>query len=394
MTFEFVIVYQDDEATTITSILRERLKEVMIANVNEIDDVVVAKAIWLNFERRTEPKTDDAGIEKTRTVASFTLSLEIETSIAEIVIQNFLSAVRAPPIQHVVKFENPLLRDELIKRANELFALEMKLRRVLSIIYLNAYREGGEYNLLRDETVGPVTKDLRPEQMHEACENQFFHLTFSHYTALNKRPELKHIPHLIEHIRHQSSYDALRSELTREPVTNKIDAAFIASLKERMDPIEKMRNCIAHNRKPSAKLTSDYHTALPLVDQALDTFLYNAHTDWMDEIAPEMPWESHAREAVELAMKEAKWDEKGRVICFHDLNEPRLGATEIDNREGLVRYLENLAESEWCNYCPRDEGEYVFEPNVESMVEDVVETYGEKIDAIFDRSSDDHEKDE
>src|SRR5207248_9048305 len=118
--------------------------------------------------------------------------------------------------------------------------------------------------------------------------------------------------------------------------------------KERMDPIEKMRNCVAHNRRPSEKLTNDYHTALPLVDKALDLFLYNCHVNWMDEVAPEMPWELHAREAVEDALENAEWDENERVIRFHDRDEPRAEQT-VANREELVNFLENLASSESAN---------------------------------------------
>ena len=39
-----------------------------------------------------------------------------------------------------MKFEDPLLRAELTERASEIFSLEMKLRRVLSLIYLQAYQ--------------------------------------------------------------------------------------------------------------------------------------------------------------------------------------------------------------------------------------------------------------
>jgi hypothetical protein len=39
-----------------------------------------------------------------------------------------------------------------------------------------------------------------------------------------------------------------------------------------MDSIEKMRNAIAHNRRPSKKATNDYLNAFPLVNQALNDY--------------------------------------------------------------------------------------------------------------------------
>ena len=56
----------------------------------------------------------------------------------------------------------------------------MKLRRVLTLIYLYAYQDGNPYDLLCDESTPPIVKERpKPEQMKAALENQFFHLIFS-----------------------------------------------------------------------------------------------------------------------------------------------------------------------------------------------------------------------
>ena len=51
-----------------------------------------------------------------------------------------------------------------------------------------------------------------------------------------------------------------------------------------MDSIEKMRNAVAHNRRPSKKATNDYQNALPLVNQALDDYLSALAADWLDPL--------------------------------------------------------------------------------------------------------------
>ena len=62
---------------------------------------------------------------------------------------------------HAIKCEDPLLRNELAGRAEELFGLEMKLRRVLSIIYLHAKPDAEPYDLLREEVVQPMGNPKR-----------------------------------------------------------------------------------------------------------------------------------------------------------------------------------------------------------------------------------------
>ena len=178
-----------------------------------------------------------------------------------------------------------MLRAELAARAEELFALEMKLRRVLSIIYHHAYPDADPYDLLREETVQPMaTAKPQKEQMKAAAENQFFHLTFGQYVGLNQRPAIKD---LVALIRNEDTYETFRAELLRQPVEHEDDASFLTGLKERMDSIEKMRNAVAHNRRPSQKATNDYRNAFPLVNQALDDYLGALAADSHDTAARE-----------------------------------------------------------------------------------------------------------
>src|SRR5438094_5706644 len=99
MTFEFVILYQWQEDVNITSLLRDRLREVLIANLNEVDEEAVPRMLMLNFQRRGPRTIDNTGTQQTRCLASFTLTLEPETASIEFVIQDFVSSLRAALIQ-------------------------------------------------------------------------------------------------------------------------------------------------------------------------------------------------------------------------------------------------------------------------------------------------------
>jgi hypothetical protein len=115
---------------------------------------------------------------------------------------------------------------------------------VLSFVYLHAYQVGDPLDLLKDERVQPTSKDVpSTEQMKACAENQFFHLTFGQYVGLNKRPELR-LSVMVDIVRTAQDYDTFRAEILRSPVGQEDDAVLVAGLKERMDAIERMRNCV------------------------------------------------------------------------------------------------------------------------------------------------------
>jgi hypothetical protein len=280
MTFEFIIIHRPLEDEPILDILRERLREVLEANLNDVEGDALAQMVQINFQRSLPANANAA---PPRALLGFSLELTEETASIREVVDEFADALMADPIEHTVKCEDLLLRAELALRAEELFALEMKLRRVLSIIYYHACADADPYDLLGEETVQPMAKPQK-EQMKAAAENQFFHLTFSQYVSLNQRPAIKD---LVTLIRNEGTYETFRAELLRQPVEHEDDASFLAGLKERMDSIEKMRNAVAHNRRPPKKLTNDYLNALNLVKQALDDYLNAITADSRDTDAGE-----------------------------------------------------------------------------------------------------------
>jgi hypothetical protein len=277
MIFELIIIHEPREDEPILGIIRERLREALEANLNDVEDDALAEMVRVNFQRPLPANADGVPC----AVLGFSLELTEETASTREVVDEFADALMADPIKHAVKCEDPLLRAELAARAEELFALEMKLRRVLSIIYHHAYPDADPYDLLWEETEQPMAKPEK-EQMKAAAENQFFHLTFRQYAALNQRRAIKD---LVALIRNEDTYETFRAKLLHQPVEHEDDASFLASLKERMDSVEKMRNAVAHNRRPSRKATNDYLTAFPLVNQALDDYLGALAADSRDTAA-------------------------------------------------------------------------------------------------------------
>jgi hypothetical protein len=273
--FEFVIVYQKSPDTNIREILIDTLTTSLQDNYDEFEPDAVQQMISLQTQRiANQPTNDDGNITQT-IILGFTLDLPEETEQAQTVVEEFAQALTEPPnpISHIVKFEDSLLQTDLAQWSAEIFAIEMKLRRVLTLIYLNAYSGVEPYNLLKDEKERPAGREKPTDQeMQDALENQFFHLLFSHYGNLNQRPEPK-IGDLLETIRNFVRYEEFQAEINRKPIQDNDDANFLAGLKDKIGPIENMRNCIAHYRRPSRRIKLSYERAMPQINQLLDRYL-------------------------------------------------------------------------------------------------------------------------
>jgi len=272
MIFEFLIIYRKEVSTDIRITLKDTLTIALQDNYDEFDSETVEQMITLKTERISEESTDEDENIGHKVILGFTVDLPEDIDEAQTVVDEFAKALREEnSISHIVKFEDPLLKAELAQWSEEIFAIEMKLRRVLTFIYLYPYQKGDPYQLLKDEKEKPTSNDT--DQMKTALENQFFHLVFSQYVNLNQRPEIKNVQHLLKDIENAETYDIFRREIKRIPIEYEEDASLLAGLKPKMDAIQAMRNCIAHNRRPSGKVKEDYVNAHPLLNQLLDNYL-------------------------------------------------------------------------------------------------------------------------
>ena len=58
-----------------------------------------------------------------------------------------------------------------------------------------------------------------------------------------------------------------------KPITEERYVDFLASLRQRVDPIEKLRNCVAHNRSISQRIIDDYEMAKGPLLEEIDALL-------------------------------------------------------------------------------------------------------------------------
>ena len=161
MTFEFVIACRMTPGADIKQVLTGPLVSALEDTQNDFGEGMVADMLQVRSERiGSEALADDEGTGNF-VLIGFAVELPDETVSMGTVIDTFVESLpTTTPIFHAVKFEDPLLREELAHRAAEIFELEMKLRRVLTIIYLYSYQEGDPFELLRDESEQPTARNL------------------------------------------------------------------------------------------------------------------------------------------------------------------------------------------------------------------------------------------
>lgn len=248
MIFEFLIACNATPEQGVASVSRyllEVLTNALDASGSNDDEVII--------QNRVVRSVDNAEFGNGNTLLGFDLDLPehiIGVDTVGEVLTYFVDNLRDDStVFHVVMFEDPLLRAELSALADEIFRLEMKLRRVLSLIYLNADGLRDPFDLLAVEKV-QKSRASKINQMQKANENQFFHLGFGKYRNLNQR-----------------SGTDLTDRLQEE------DANLIADIRDDMETIERMRNCVAHNRRPPQETRDSYPGARDHLDELLNEYL-------------------------------------------------------------------------------------------------------------------------
>jgi len=182
-------------------------------------------------------------------------------------------------IRHTLKFQDSVARAEQSKFADEIYEIEMALREVLSFIFLHAYTDEPHTFLARTALkTTPKDEPPRPEELQQRHENQLFHILFNEYLLLNMPAETK-LTNLLELIREKDSFDGLREALDQMPIRRDDHAGFIAGLQKLLDPVERVRNCVAHHRRIPKRTLDNYPQACDDIRRAIKEFWEKVRQD-------------------------------------------------------------------------------------------------------------------
>jgi len=211
--------------------------------------------------------------EEGQQLVGFTIDLDEFEELSKTVIELFIKKIidsKDDGFDHLLKFYDPILFSENQRYTQEIFQIEMRLREALSIVFIDTYGKNF-YKLLKDVDV-TLKENPQEKQMKIHCENEFYFLVFSDYIKLSTPKKLS-LEILTNHINRASDFAEFQKMLTDNPITNKNYLSFLTSLKEMVQPIENLRNCIAHNRTLSKDVIGNYEQAKETLKSTIDEFL-------------------------------------------------------------------------------------------------------------------------
>ena len=185
----------------------------------------------------------------------------------------------------VVKLRDPAQLYDYTGLYGEVYALEMALREVISYIFAGRYPDNLTDGLKKTRVKPASTRSLPKEaQLSEFGENQFFYILFDKYAILNKAPDVQ-VGHIAAAILGGTNIDEIRALLDLQPIHNERHAGFLASLQQLMDPLERLRNGVAHNRRVPESVRGNFHTAAEQLREEIEGFWAReaTHVDVADD---------------------------------------------------------------------------------------------------------------
>lgn len=184
---------------------------------------------------------------------------------------------QADEILHLFKYYDSSLRDLIRYYAAELFDLEMRLREVLSLIFIDRY-PGSPYDLFHETDVKlqnlaknqwQKNKGKKESDLKEKHENEFFHVLFSDYAKCATLRELKE-RELFPYLQDAENFESFRKLILTRGIHHEKNKDFLVSLQGLMESLEEVRNCIAHNRTPTDEMINSFDRAKEIIQSKID----------------------------------------------------------------------------------------------------------------------------
>ena len=222
--------------TNLMEVLTETLENALEALDDEPPEEGILKQ-WIDI--RPPKKRKDEHL-----IYRFSAAFNSTEERMEALIRGFSNSVAnsiEEGIEHLLKLNDPQLQSTLRDYGKEIFEIEMKLREALSLIFIDTYGENF-YDLLKHPN---LPRECTPDRMRRHHENQFFFLLFRHYKQIHDR----------------------------NPITEERYINFLDSLRDIVEPIEKLRNCVAHNRSIPADVINNYKEAKGPLLNKINEFL-------------------------------------------------------------------------------------------------------------------------
>lgn len=154
-----------------------------------------------------------------------------------------------------------------------IYDIESKLREIISCIFYSTYPDKF-FKTLEAHQVGvqPAFSDRTEEDKRKFFENEFHYLIFSDYKKIKDLKEIKNIQQIINIILNKNSFEEFKKELDKQGIKNQLYIDFLDKIRDKLDSIEKVRNCVMHSRTISESLSENFNKAISEIAPIIEEF--------------------------------------------------------------------------------------------------------------------------
>ncbi|CAA6814134.1 MAG: Unknown protein [uncultured Sulfurovum sp.] len=204
------------------------------------------------------------------------------------IVFSFLSSVKnLDNVISVVKLNDSILKQRAFKYYQQIVDIEMDLRNVLTYIITYDNKSISE-QLLKDFGINKSEK-IEHGILQDKYENGLFYIYFNHYTEFTTPEKLK-ANEMLDFLQDPSvdSFERFKSKLQQRGLQEERHLDFLASIKTKIKPLEKMRNTIMHIRNLSDTVEDNFIKATedtPMGDKGLKSIIHEFWEKEKDELS-------------------------------------------------------------------------------------------------------------
>lgn len=197
------------------------------------------------------------------TVLTFELP-ELETRDIELkdIVFSFLDSVeKIDGVLNILKTQDSILQTKADEIYKIIASLEMELRNVLT--YIITYDEKKINDELFKTFETKRSENIDYPNLKQKYENGLFYIYFDSYASFSEPKKLKS-EKILEFLQAPSidTFEKFKIQLRDRGIRENRHLDFIASIKTKLDPVEKMRNAIMHIRNLSDNLVKNFEMAI------------------------------------------------------------------------------------------------------------------------------------
>jgi len=189
-------------------------------------------------------------------------NLELRDQEPKDIVKSYLDTLNSlDEIISVVKLQDEILQEVALRYYEKLFAIEMELRNVLT--YILTYDEKPISNGIFKEFGIRIAESYSEENVLREYENGLYYILFNHYASFTEPQKLKaeKVSELLQS-NHIQTFDDFNREIEKRFISEQRHIDFLFSIKQKLKPLEKMRNAIMHIRNLSKTMIKNFDEAI------------------------------------------------------------------------------------------------------------------------------------